>query len=208
MKAKQIKAAPRKAKPMSSLPDWLTFDRVIIGGSVLATLAILIIVFVSSSQQGAVQNMTIEGVEEFTVVSTLHQVTPVDYPQSPPAGGPHHPTWQQCGVYSAPLVDEHAVHSLEHGAIWITYQPELEDSEVENLANITRQSSFRLLSPYPGIDSPIILTGWGVQLKLDSVGDPRLMQFLSKYEQGPNTPELGATCGGGVTQTRAELQGT
>lgn len=208
MKAKQIKTAPRKTKPASRWPDWLTFDRAIIGGSVLATVAILIIVFVSSSQRGAVQNLTIDGVQEFAVVSALHQVTPVDYPQSPPAGGAHHPTWQQCGVYSAPIVDEHAVHSLEHGAIWITYQPELGSAEVEKLANITRQSGYRLLSPYPGIDSPIILTGWGVQLKLDSADNPRLMQFISKYEQGPTTPELGATCGGGVTQTRAELQGT
>ena len=58
---------------------------------------------------------------------------------------------------------------------------------------------------YPGIDSPVIVTAWGYQLKLESADDGRLMQFISKYEQGPSTPELGASCSGGETRTLNQI---
>jgi Protein of unknown function (DUF3105) len=148
---------------------------------------------------------TIEGVEYFPGLEALHEDGIVEYPQTPPAGGPHHPRWQTCGVYDAPIKNEHAVHSLEHGAVWITYQPDLPAEEIEALANLTRRGTHRLLSPYPGIDSPIILSAWGYQLKLESSDDPRLLEFLLQYEQGATTPELGATCAGGETRTAAEL---
>lgn len=157
------------------------------------------------SALNAVLAPTIPGVEFFPNLDPTHQRTPVDYPQTPPVGGPHHPTWQTCGVYAAPIVNEHAVHSLEHGAVWITYQPDLPAAEVEALASLTRRSTHRILSPYPGIDSPIILSAWGYQLKLESSDDPRLMEFLLQYEQGQTTPELGATCNGGETRTAEEI---
>jgi hypothetical protein len=153
----------------------------------------------------ALRAPTIEGVEYFPNLDPTHVRAPVDYPQTPPVGGPHHPTWQTCGVYKAPIVNEHAVHSLEHGAVWITYQPDLPAAEVEALANITRRGTHRILSPYPGIDSPIILSAWGYQLKLERSDDPRLMEFLLQYEQGATTPELGATCSGGETRTAKEI---
>ncbi len=148
---------------------------------------------------------TIEGVEYFPGLDALHEDGIVEYEQNPPVGGPHNPRWQTCGVYDAPLKTEHAVHSLEHGAVWITYQPDLPAEEVEALANITRRGTHRLLSPFPGIDSPIILSAWGYQLRLESSDDPRLLEFLQEYEQGPTTPELGATCAGGETRTADEL---
>ncbi len=54
-----------------------------------------------------------------------HLEEPVTYTENPPVGGVHNPVWQNCGYYAAPIPNETAVHSLEHGAIWITYQPDL-----------------------------------------------------------------------------------
>jgi len=149
---------------------------------------------------------TIEGAEYFPGFSAEHRQGPVEYAETPPAGGPHNPVWQTCGVYDAPLKNEHAVHSMEHGTVWITYQPDLPADEVEVLANFTRRGTHRLLSPYPGIDSPIIISAWGYQLRLESSDDPRLLEFFQTYEQGATTPELGATCSGGETRVASQLQ--
>jgi hypothetical protein len=194
----------KKKKP-SRLPAWLTTDRIFIGGSILLTVGIVVIIMVNTSRAGYYQNLVIEGVETFPGLSNDHTADPVNYPQDPPVGGPHHPIWQQCRVYTEPIKNEHAIHALEHGAVWITYDPDLPVEQVQTLQNITQQGSHRLLSPYPGIDSPIILSAWGLQLRLDSVDDPRLNDFLAKYVRGPQTLEVGATCSGGETRTLAQI---
>ncbi len=116
----------------------------------------------------------------------------------PPVGGVHSDQVQNCGVYVAALDSGHAVHSLEHGAVWITYDPALAASEVQRLQQLFRGQSFLLLSPFPGQRSPLALTAWGVQLELEAVDDPRLLQFVDRYRLGPTAPELGRSCQGGV----------
>lgn len=140
----------------------------------------------------------IAGLETFRNLDRSHPSGAVTYEQIPPVGGSHSSEWLNCGVYTEPVSNENAVHSLEHGAVWITYQPDLAADELQKLQEITRKSSYRLLSPYPGIPSPIVVSAWGFQLKLDSADDERLMQFIDKYEQYPLGPEPGATCTGGV----------
>jgi len=179
----------------------LTMERVILGGSLFATLLIIGVIALNSYLNRPID---IEGVERFSVIQQ-HTESAVDYPQTPPAGGSHYPVWQNCGVYLQPLRNELAVHSLEHGAVWITYDPNLPTNEVNTLRNLIQQSSHRLLSPYPGLPSPIVASAWGFQLKLDRADDPRLTQFLRQYEQGRTTPELGAVCSGGESRTLVEL---
>ena len=55
------------------------------------------------------------GVTSYSNLSRNHTREPVDYPQSPPVGGPHNPIWQNCGFYSKPVKNENGVHSMEHG---------------------------------------------------------------------------------------------
>lgn len=195
----------RKPVKNGRLPFELTPDRIIIGGSIIASILIIVVIGLSSARTGFDLNRAIEGVEYFPGISAGHTEGTVRYQQDPPAGGQHHPAWQQCGVYTEPIRNEHAVHSLEHGAIWITYQPTLPADQVSELQNITRQSAYRLLSPYPGLDSPIVLSAWGYQLRLQDAYDERLHHFLAKYEQGPSTPERGATCNGGQTRPLSQL---
>ena len=122
----------------------------------------------------------------------------VNYAQTPPAGGAHDPVWQNCGFYTEPVRDENAVHSLEHGAVWITYLPSLPQDEVGRLRDLAQSNNYVLVSPYPGQDSPIVATAWGKQLSLQSAEDPDLERFIGAYEQGPQTPEPGAACSGGT----------
>ena len=95
-------------------------------------------------------------------------------------GGPHDGNWADCTgtVYDVDIRHENAVHSLEHGAVWITYDPdEVSDADVETLAELVDGESGRMLSPYAGLDCPISLQAWNHQLKVDSVYDERIEQF-------------------------------
>jgi hypothetical protein len=140
----------------------------------------------------------IPGVQTFTNLARDHVTGPVSYPQTPPAGGPHNPVWENCGIYSNPVPNENAVHSLEHGAVWITYQPTLPATEVAQLRAAARGQRYVLVSPYPGLPAPIVASAWGVQLRLTDATDPRLAQFIRAYQQGRQTPEPGAPCTGGT----------
>lgn len=112
----------------------------------------------------------------------------------PPAGGVHWDRWQNCGVYETPVETGYAVHSLEHGAVWITYHPDLPAADVARLRTYVEGQSHMLLSPYPDQRSPVVLTAWGVQMELDNVDNGRITRFISRYLQGPYTPEPGASC--------------
>ena len=189
---KGIKQTPgRSKKRRNSVSPW---RRWIWGGMVLAlALVVLGIVLFQQSQPG-----TITGIVTYSNLSRDHKEGPLSYPQTPPVGGTHSATWQNCGIYSSPVHNENAVHSLEHGAVWITYQPGLSQQAVEQLQNVVRGHDHALLSPYLGLPSPIVTTAWGIQLQVKDASDARLAQFLSKYENGSQTPEPGAACSGGT----------
>jgi hypothetical protein len=114
----------------------------------------------------------------------------------PPTGGVHRPTWQNCGIYLEPVAGEYAIHSMEHGAVWLTYHPDLPAGDVAALQDQVRNLSYVILSPYPDQDSDIVLTAWDVQLQLDSASDSRIGSFIDRYRQtrGPES----APCSGGV----------
>ncbi len=141
----------------------------------------------------------IAGIETFAVASAEHTEEAVDYPQDPPAGGPHAPSWQKCAVYDAPVQNELAVHAQEHGAVWITYQPALSDDDRAELEALAKDAPFVLISPYPDLDAPVVASAWGAQLRVDAVDDPRLQAFLERY--AGNGPERGARCDSGVETT-------
>lgn len=140
----------------------------------------------------------IADLETFTVESADHTEDTVDYPQDPPAGGPHAPAWQMCRAYDAPIRNENAVHSQEHGAVWITYQPDLPETEVKQLDKLA-ETRYVLVSPYPDLDDPIVASAWGAQLRLDTADDPRLGEFITRF--AGNGPEPGANCDSGIETT-------
>jgi hypothetical protein len=138
------------------------------------------------------------GVETFEDVTRDHVEGQVSYDQTPPAGGEHNPVWQNCGFYAEPVRSENAVHSLEHGAVWITYQPGLPRDQVDQIQQLANNNAYVLASPYPDLPSPVVASAWGKQLQLDSADASSLKRFVSAFEQGPQTPEPGAVCTGGT----------
>ncbi|WP_130179004.1 DUF3105 domain-containing protein [Cryobacterium sp. SO1] len=167
--------------------------------AVLATVGF--VVFGSpqaESDDNSAAGSTIEGMESFSKLSREHVLSTVAFPELPPVGGDHSEDLTNCGVYTQPVDTWRAVHSLEHGAVWVTYQTGLPASELEILTSNAAANSYEILSPYPDLPAPIIATAWGKRLQVESAGDPRLSEFLSTYLQGPQTPEPGAPCSGGV----------
>ena len=143
----------------------------------------------------------IEGVA-VTDVSTLeknHVQGAVDYEMTPPVGGDHNATPQQCAVYPAPIATEHALHSMEHGAVWITYLPSLPEDQVNELANTVGSDPSLMMSPLPDQESPIVLSAWGRQLAVETAGDSRVDEFINAYSNGRTAPEPGAACAGNNT---------
>jgi len=124
------------------------------------------------------------------------QVDYEGYPERPPVGGEHNGVPQQCAVYDEEIPPEHAVHSLEHGAVWVTYSPDLPADQVEALRDEVEGDPHRLMSALPGQESPIVLTAWGRQVAVDSADDDAVERFLDGYTNGNQTPEKGAACVG------------
>lgn len=177
----------------------LTRYALMAGGVVLALGAIYFIYTIYDDWES---RRPPEGVEEFSGLSNLHTSSPVAYEQSPPVGGDHSPEWQNCGYYSQPVNNENGVHSLEHGAVWITYQPDLPQSEIDTLRDKADQT-YVLVSPNPDeMPAPIVASAWGLQKEFESADDPELSRFVSAYRQGPQTLEPGAICHGGTSATR------
>jgi Protein of unknown function (DUF3105) len=188
-KAKQTSGSVKQRYRVSTSSPWRRW------GWILALLGVaaivVVVVLLVQSQSG-----DITGIVTYSNLSRNHTEKSVTYAQIPPVGGDHSAIWQTCGIYSSPIPNEHAVHSLEHGAVWITYQPTLDGQSVEQLRSLVRGHDHALLSPYPGLPSPVVISAWGLQLRVTSASDSRLSRFLSKYENGPQTPEPGAACSG------------
>lgn len=161
----------------------------------------------SGSSQPSAQDVGIEH---------THVPGPVTYAVTPPVGGPHNGTWANAGVYTRAIPDERAVHDLEHGAVWVTYRPDLPAAEVTQLRDfVLRQSMlssvsrgaqkvplqspsrFVMLSPHDNMASPIVISAWGRQLRVDSPTDPRLQRFVDAFRVDSDlTFEIGSAVDG------------
>lgn len=148
------------------------------------------------SHQDSATDVSLVGVKTFNLTDRTHVDESVKYDQVPPVAGKHSPVWAQCDgkVYDAQIPNEQAVHSLEHGAVWITYRSDLDTSSVKKLEKKVAGFNYTLMSPYPDQPDKITLTAWDHQLSVDSADDPRIDLFLKKFRLGEQTPEPGASC--------------
>jgi hypothetical protein len=170
-----------------------------IGGYAIAAAALIAAyVFIPRSASYSVggTGAVIAGVQTFSN-PTGHLPGPIEYPQTPPAGGEHNPAWLNCGIYSEPVPNVYGVHSLEHGAVWVTYDPTLSPAELEAL-RLLLPSTYVILSPFPELPAPIVLSAWNNQLRVNTASDERIPMFFEEYWRSQYVPEPGALCNGGI----------
>ncbi|GAB2911540.1 DUF3105 domain-containing protein [Rhodococcus aerolatus] len=216
--AKALKAAGSRSRGATSAKGsvvtkrqvpWITIGAVVV---VLAFVAAIAVYLVPKYETRAEAQRFVPSADNPDPSSAIDGVTKVDYPagqhvtatqrvaydQSPPFGGPHDQVWATCTgtVYPNGLRTENAVHSLEHGAVWITWNPDtLPADQVSALESKVTGKPYMLGSAYPGQSSPVSLQSWGHRLEVDSANDPRIDEFITALRLNSNTyPEVGASC--------------
>jgi hypothetical protein len=134
----------------------------------------------------------------FPGLDATHTSDPVTYEQTPPAGGPHDQAWLNCGVYDEQQHNENAVHALEHGAIWITYDPDfIAPGQVDALIALA-PTTYTVISPYQGLGKAMAVSAWGAQLRFTDVDDPAVTEFIEQFWRSADAPEPNAPCTGAL----------
>jgi len=171
----------------------------LVGGiAVVVVIALFTFVVVTGRQKGSSSVGSIVGVQTFKGLTANHVHAIVNYQQTPPAGGDHSPELLNCAIYAKQVPNERAVHSLEHGAVWITYNPAVVTGDQLATLRKTIPKTFVILSPFEGLPAPIVTSAWGAQLKVNRADDPRIAAFIAKYRESNSAPEPGAPCTGGI----------
>ena len=158
--------------------------------------ALLLVAGCGSSGAENTSSSSLTGVEIERAASRNHTQATVTYSgKKPPSGGDHYPLPLTCGAYSEQPPDELAVHSLEHGAVWIAFSADLDSASIQQLRAFAKQTKI-IVSPSTGLDSPIVLVAWEHRLELQSAADPRIQQFIDAFGNGKVAPESNAACFG------------
>ena len=118
--------------------------------------------------------------------------TEVTYQSNPPTSGSHWPDPLLDGIYDTEKPDEALVHSLEHGRIWISYQPSsVPQSAIDQLTRIAKSEKRVILTPRSLNETPIALAAWqrldmfGVEAD-GSIDEQRILDFIKRYrDKGP-----------------------
>ncbi|MCZ6631380.1 MAG: DUF3105 domain-containing protein [Actinobacteria bacterium] len=170
--------------------------RMAIAGGVIAIVLLNVLILTGTLNEPTAG--VPEGTEVVAVAAPAHVEGNLYDENEVPAGGEHSPIWGNCGFYSEPINAENVVHSLEHGAVWITYTAEVPAGQLDLLRRLARPAEKVLVSPVEDQQSTIIATAWGFQLELGSAEDPRLEQFAAEFAGSLSAPEPGGACTGGV----------
>ncbi|MGH2788990.1 MAG: DUF3105 domain-containing protein [Actinomycetota bacterium] len=119
----------------------------------------------------------------------------VDYETNPPAYGRHQPSSLRCGVYGEQQPSEQFVHSLEHGAVGILYDPQQVNPEtIERLEAIVGDYPSHVLSmPFSGLErEPIAIVSWGEIMDLAEIDEAAINEYMETFRD--KGPESGQSC--------------
>ena len=200
------KPPPRKGKSIVNQKQTPWGMIIATAAVVLFAVVIVVVVIVTKKSDPKASYLTelpaaanINGVTFREEPNRQHKLGVIKYDATPPVGGNHNPVWADCTgtAYPKPIANENAVHMLEHGAIWITYNAKtLPASQLAALKkNYVSGIDRMALSPYPNLKAPISLQAWGYQLFVQKESDPRIAKFIAALKYNPKTtPEYGATC--------------
>lgn len=124
---------------------------------------------------------------EHIAVGTEHE----PYNSNPPTSGPHYAEPAAPGFRGDDdIADEHIVHSLEHGLIWISYTPDVTEAVINALREF--DDGLTVITARTANDTDIAVAAWG-RLDTFDVGEAltdaelqRIQDFITRYaNRGP-----------------------
>ncbi len=173
----------------------------VIGGIALAVIVILIgglwLLTVQSSKEQTNLAKPLMG-DEISDLGRGHipDGTQLQFDSNPPTSGQHYDKWITRGIYDKPQPDGNLVHSLEHGAVILSYKVDLPNEDVEKIKSVFSSVSVskKIMVPRDNLDVPVALTSWGRLLKLqtiDATSEAKIKEFMETNED--RGPEKGAS---------------
>jgi hypothetical protein len=122
-----------------------------------------------------------------------------NYDTSPPTHGKHAAGTLSAGVYDDPLSEDptkaenifRAVHSLEHGAVIVWYDEDLEKKDREELEDTYDDEEKVIVVPYAGLedDSTVAVTAWGKLAECEKVSTKYIDAFIGRFREARSAPE-------------------
>lgn len=112
----------------------------------------------------------------------------IAYESNPPTSGPHWVTPLSDGIYDSERPDEAVIHSLEHGRIWISYDPNIPENIIQQLEDRLSGEGSAILTPREENDTDIALAAWRRldKFNLEEIGNElpmgRINDFIRRYK--------------------------
>jgi hypothetical protein len=100
-------------------------------------------------------------IEHLVYPARYHVTAAVDYPEVPPAGGPHNRCWADWGVHDAPVEDDNWVHNLEHGGVVLLWNcPDGCDADVAAIDAFATARDKTVTTPYDALPTRFGVVAW------------------------------------------------
>lgn len=181
---KKVKKAAQERRQAKGIGIWLVAVPLLVVA--LAGIGIWIAMTAGNAGQSPAQSPA----QSFAIQGRQHVATGESHPpynSNPPTSGWHYEQSATWGVHDSQLPDEQLVHNLEHGGVWISYQPSLDVQAIDRLREITRKYRSKvILTPRAKDDSKIALAAWGKLDTLDTFDEARILAFINAfYDKGP-----------------------
>jgi len=111
-----------------------------------------------------------------------------EYTSNPPTSGPHYGQTARSGFREEIIPDQHIIHNLEHGDVWIAYHPRIGDKIKKELKRFGAAKV--IITPREDNETDIALAAWGrldtFDIENNTLPVERIKDFIKRYTgKGP-----------------------